>query len=210
MKKQIFWASLMAVIALVSTVSCVRNECSIVTETVIVTDEPEPVLKEESAPKLNARDYGIMKELGKECKPGRVYTVEKICYTEIDNEPLLGFIPYYKEERHCDIYTLKDICSVEELLIPLKENDTVFEKFKEGYVIHFPEYTGMHDSWLAFVIDRTINPECGIYQCPMKLDTVVGNRYKIYNTALNLEQGGTMTCISSIPYHDKVGLIRCL
>ena len=211
MKKQILIVAAMATMVLAGMVSCGnRNECEIKTETVVWTDNPTPVLKDEQAPELSARDEGIMKELGKECKPGRVYAVEKICYTEITDELLWGFIPYHKEQRHCDIHTLKDICIIEELLIPLKENDTVFEKFKEGYVICFPEYTGMPDPWLAFVIDRNANPKLGIYQCPMKLDTVVGNRHKIYNNALNLEQGGTMTAVVSIPYHNKAGLIRCL
>jgi hypothetical protein len=201
----------MATMVLSGMVSCGnRNECEIKTETVVLTDNPIPVLKDEQAPELSARDEGIMKELGKECKPGRVYAVEKICYTEITDELLWGFIPYHKEQRHCDIHTLKDICSIEELLIPLKENDTVFEKFKEGYVIHFPENTGMPDQWLTFVIDLNANPKLGIYQCPMKLDTVVGNRYGIYNTALNLEQGGTMTFFTSVPHHNKAGLIRSL
>ena len=209
MNKQILIVAAMATMVLAGMVSCGnRNECEIKTETVEWTGEP--VLVEEKAPKLTSRDEGILGELAKKCKPGRVYTVEKICYKEIDNEPLFGFIPYYSEKHHCDIHNLKDICSIEELLIPLKENDTVFEKFKEGYVICFPEYTGMPDPWLAFVIDRNSNPAFGIYQCPMKLDTVVGNRYGIYNTALNLEQGGTMTAVVSIPYHNKAGLIRCL
>ena len=211
MKKQILIIITLAIVILAGTISCTnKKECPIVTETVVLTDNPTPVLKDEQAPELSARDEGIMKELGKECKPGRVYAVEKICYTEITDELLWGFIPYHKEQRHCDIHTLKDICSIEELLIPLKENDTVFEKFKEGYVICFPEYTGMPDPWLAFVIDLNANPKLGIYQCPMKLDTVVGNRYGIYNTALNLEQGGTMTFFTSVPHHNKAGLIRCL
>lgn len=211
MNKQILIVAAMATMVLAGMLSCGnRNECEIKTETVVLTDNPTPVLKDEQAPELSARDEGIMKELGKECKPGRVYAVEKICYTEITDELLWGFIPYHKEQRHCDIHTLKDICSIEELLIPLKENDTVFEKFKEGYVICFPEYTGMPDPWLTFVIDLNANPKLGIYQCPMKLDTVVGNRHKIYNNALNLEQGGTMTAVVSIPYHNKAGLIRCL
>ena len=211
MNKQILIVAAMATMVLAGMVSCGnRNECEIKTETVVLTDNPTPVLKDEQAPELSARDEGIMKELGKECKPGRVYAVEKICYTEITDELLLGFIPYHKEQRHCDIHNLKDICSIDELLKPLNENDTVFEKLKEGYVIHFPEHTGMPDQWLTFVIDLNANPKLGIYQCPMKLDTVVGNRYGIYNTALNLEQGGTMTAVVSIPYHNKAGLIRSL
>ena len=211
MKKQILIITTLAIVILAGMVSCGnRNECEIKTETVVLTDNPIPILKEEPSPNLSNRDVGVLGELAKKCKPGRVYTVEKICYKEIDNEPLFGFIPYYSEKHHCDIHNLKDICSIEELLIPLKENDTVFEKFKEGYVICFPEYTGMPDPWLAFVIDRNANPKLGIYQCPMKLDTVVGNRHKIYNNALNLEQGGTMTCFTSVPHHNKAGLIRCL
>ena len=211
MKKQILIVAAMATMVLSGMVSCGnRNECEIKTETVVWTDEPVPILKEEPSPNLSNRDVGVLGELAKKCKPGRVYTVEKICYKEIDNEPLFGFIPYYSEKHHCDIRNLKDICSIEELLIPLRENDTVYDCLKEGYVIHFPEHTGMPDQWLTFVIDLNANPKLGIYQCPMKLDTVVGNRYGIYNTALNLEQGGTMTCFTSVPHHNKAGLIRCL
>lgn len=209
MNKQILIVAAMATIGLAGMVSCGnRNECEIKTETVVYTGEP--VLVEEKAPKLKSRDEGIMRELGKECKPGRVYTVEKICYREIVEDKLLGFIPYHYEEHHCDIHNLKDICSIDELLKPLNENDTVFEKLKEGYVIHFPENTGMDRQWLAFVIDYTVNPKYIIYQCPMQLDTIVGNRHGIYNKALNLEQGNTMTCIVSIPHHNKAGLIRSL
>lgn len=211
MNKQILIVAAMATMVLSGMVSCGnRNECEIKTETVVLTDNPIPILKEEPSPNLSNRDVGVLGELAKECKPGRVYTVEKICYTEITDELLLGFIPYHKEERHCDIHNLKDICSIEELLIPLRENDTVYDCLKEGYVIHFPEHTGMPDQWLTFVIDLNANPKLGIYQCPMKLDTVVGNRHKIYNNALNLEQGGTMTCFTSVPHHNKAGLIRCL
>lgn len=209
MKKQILIVAAVAAVALAGMVSCGnRNECEIVTETVVATDGP--VLVEEKAPKLKSRDEGIMRELGKECKPGRVYTVEKICYREIVEDKLLGFIPYHYEEHHCDIHHLKDVCSIDELLKPLNENDTVFEKLKEGYVIHFPEHTGMDRQWLAFVIDSKENPKYILYECPMQLDTTVGNRYDIYNKALNLEQGSTMTAIVSIPYHSKAGLIRCL
>lgn len=209
MKKQILIVAAMATIGLAGMVSCGnRNECEIKTEIVVYTGEP--VLVEEKAPKLKSRDEGIMRELGKECKPGRVYTVEKICYKEIDNEPFLGFIPYYSEEHHCDIHNLKDICSIDELLKPLNENDTVFEKLKEGYVIHFPENTGMDRQWLAFVIDYTVNPKYIIYQCPMQLDTIVGNRHGIYNKALNLEKGDRMVFVTSVPIHSKAAGIRCL
>lgn len=211
MKKQILIITTLAIVILAGMVSCGnRNECEIKTETVVLTDNPIPILKEEPSPNLSNRDVGVLGELAKKCKPGRVYTVEKICYKEIDNEPLFGFIPYYSEKHHCDIHNLKDICSIEELLIPLRENDTVYDCLKEGYVIHFPENTGMDRQWLTFVMDHTIYPECVGYRCPMKLDTVVGNRYGIYNTALNLEQGGTMTCFTSVPHHNKAGLIRCL
>ena len=209
MKKQILIVTAMAIALLAGTVSCGnRNECEIKTETVVYTDEP--VLVDEEAPKLKSHDEGIMRELGKECKPGRVYTVEKICYKEIDNEPLFGFIPYYSEEHHCDIRNLKDICSIDELLKPLNENDTVFEKLKEGYVIHFPENTGMSGQWLAFVIDSKENPNHILYQCPMQLDTTVGNRYGIYNKALNLEKGDRMVFVTSVPIHSKAAGIRCL
>ena len=209
MKKQILIVAAMATIGLAGMVSCGnRNECEIKTETVVWTGEP--VLVEEKAPKLTSRDEGILGELAKKCKPGRVYTVEKICYKEIDNEPLFGFIPYYSEKHHCDIHNLKDICSIDELLKPLNENDTVFEKLKEGYVIHFPENTGMDRQWLAFVIDHTVNPKYIIYQCPMQLDTIVGNRYGIYNKALNLEKGDRMVFVTSVPIHSKAAGIRCL
>ena len=209
MKKQILIVAAMATIGLAGMVSCGnRNECEIKTETVEWTGEP--VLVEEKAPKLTSRNEGILGELAKKCKPGRVYTVEKICYKEIDNEPLFGFIPYYSEKHHCDIHNLKDICSIDELLKPLNENDTVFEKLKEGYVIHFPENTGMDRQWLAFVIDYTVNPKYIIYQCPMQLDTIVGNRYGIYNKALNLEKGDRMVFVTSVPIHSKAAGIRCL
>ena len=137
MKKQILLAAI-ALTALAATTSCSNtNECEIKTETVVYTGEP--VLVDEEAPKLKSRDEAIMNELGKECKAGRVYTMEKIFYKEVDDKPLLGFIPYYSEKHHCDIRDLKDVCSIEELLKPLNENDTVFEKLKEGYVLHFPE-----------------------------------------------------------------------
>ncbi len=211
MKKQILIVAAMATMILAGMVSCGnRNECEIKTETVVWTDNPVPILKEEPSPNLSNRDVGVLGELAKKCKPGRVYTVEKICYKEIDNEPLFGFIPYYSEKHHCDIHNLKDICSIEELLIPLRENDTVYDCLKEGYVIHFPENTGMDRQWLTFVMDHTIYPECVGYRCPMKVDTTVGNRYGIYNKALNLEQGDYMTAITSIPHHNKAGLIRCL
>ena len=208
MKKQILLSAI-ALTALAAATSCSNtNECEIKTETVVYTDEP--VLVDEEAPKLKSRDEAIMNELGKECKAGRVYTMEKIFYKEVDDKPLLGFIPYYSEKHHCDIRDLKDVCSIEELLKPLNENDTVFEKLKEGYVLHFPENTGMSGQWLAFVIDTKENPEHILYECPMQLDTIVGNRYGIYNTAHHLEKGERMTFIVSTPSHSKVAGIRCL
>ena len=208
MKKQILLSAI-ALTALAAATSCSNtNECEIKTETVVYTDEP--VLVDEEAPKLKSRDEAIMNELGKECKAGRVYTMEKIFYKEVDDKPLLGFIPYYSEKHHCDIRDLKDVCSIEELLKPLNENDTVFEKLKEGYVLHFPENTGMSGQWLAFVIDSKENPEHILYECPMQLDTIVGNRYGIYNTAHHLEKGERMTFIVSTPSHSKVAGIRCL
>lgn len=208
MKKQILLAAI-ALTALAATTSCSNtNECDIKTETVVYIGPQDFSTEDELI--FTARNEAIMNELGKECKAGRVYTMEKIFYKEVDDKPLLGFIPYYSEKHHCDIRDLKDVCSIEELLKPLNENDTVFEKLKEGYVLHFPENTGMSGQWLAFVIDSKENPEHILYECPMQLDTIVGNRYGIYNTAHHLEKGERMTFIVSTPSHSKVAGIRCL